>query len=213
MFIVEPALVSIYSQADLAKYLSLHPSRVWRWLRSDAAWLEHSLDSKDFSFAHLVEMRVVTQMLDLGIPLRKVQRAYKELREEFGHFPLAQVRLMEFSRTPVRIDTWEALASGRQLLIDEVVRTIGQEIHYSDDGLADEWRPSDRVYLNPTRQFGTPSVARGIPTRVLYRAFLAEDEDAQRIAWWYEVPIEDVKAAITFERGLKSSPRHLHHAA
>jgi uncharacterized protein (DUF433 family) len=56
--------------------------------------------------------------------------------------------------------------------------------------------------LDPLRNFGEPIVTKeGVPTRVLARSYQAEHSMA-RVAKWYDVDVESVRAAVEFERRL-----------
>jgi len=52
---------------------------------------------------------------------------------------------------------------------------------------------------------GRPTVHKaGVPTRTLYEAYLAEDQNLARVARWYEIPEGWVKQAVKFEIGLEA---------
>ena len=75
-------------------------------------------------------------------------------------------------------------------------------IEFSKDEVTRLWPlgKDKPVVLDPRRALGAATGARsGVPTRVLYGASLA-GEHPEAIADWYDVELDEVRAAIQFER-------------
>jgi DNA-binding transcriptional MerR regulator len=90
-----------------------------------------------YSFRDLVALRVVTALLDGGMSLQRVRRAYKYLRDKAGlEEHLAEVKLITDGHSIFRIakDDGEILDALRQgqmaffLAIDEMTRNLDQNV-------------------------------------------------------------------------------------
>jgi uncharacterized protein (DUF433 family) len=103
-----------------------------------------------------------------------------------------------------RIEESTLLSAGKlgQQACVELVRTYLQSIEYGSRGTAIAWYPTDRVELNPLRQFGRPCV-RGtrVATRAVYLMSKAGDSHA-RIADTFDIALRQVIAALAWEEGL-----------
>jgi uncharacterized protein (DUF433 family) len=74
---------------------------------------------------------------------------------------------------------------------------------YGADHLARRWVPRRHIALDPAIQAGAPCVENTrVPTRVLWE-LRQVGEDVYDLADDYELPVEDVRAAIEWERKLQ----------
>lgn len=94
-----------------------------------------------------------------------------------------------------------------QVMFDSIIRPFFRHLDYRGTAEAIRYWPAEgekHVVLDPERAFGQPIDAEtGVPTRVLYEAYLAnKDEDFSRIARWFEVPRDSVAYSVKFERQL-----------
>jgi uncharacterized protein (DUF433 family) len=94
----------------------------------------------------------------------------------------------------------------RNWAIHDILAPALEDVTYSD-GLAYRWYPRKQVapsvVVDPRMAFGSPSLDdSGVPTDALYRAYLAEGQDEQRVALWYEVSVAKVREAVRFEQAL-----------
>lgn len=92
----------------------------------------------------------------------------------------------------------------RQWAFKQVIKpSLYEGIDYTGEGSAQRWYPLKRnktVVLDPTRNFGKPILAVvGIDTSVIYQSYLAEGQDAKRVAMIFEIPTAAVDAAVAFE--------------
>lgn len=61
---------------------------------------------------------------------------------------------------------------------------------------------TDDVVIDPKRRYGKPIVSESaMSTKILYDSFMSNNEDADGVADWYGVALQDVRAAIDFETG------------
>ncbi|MBI4564591.1 MAG: hypothetical protein HY716_07870 [Planctomycetes bacterium] len=85
------------------------------------------------------------------------------------------------------------------------VKPFLADLSFDDDLVAVAWWPLGKnreVVLDPSRSFGKPIVdSAAVPTAVLTHAVRAEGS-LERVADWYEAPLEAVKGAVEFERKL-----------
>ena len=77
--------MSDYSFADTARILDLAPSRLRYWHRTALVTSSASIgDQPAFGFRDLVCIRTVRELLDRGVPLRRIRRSVEAIRE---HIP------------------------------------------------------------------------------------------------------------------------------
>ena len=55
------------------------------------------------------------------------------------------------------------------------------------------------IMIDPMVAYGQPTVPSGVPTSVLYDAWVAEGSDVDEAAYWHDVPAQDVRMAVEFE--------------
>lgn len=186
---------------------------------SDPLWTpQHSaeaLGDKVIGFRDLLELRIVREFVEHGVSLLVVRRCLEFARTEFGiaDYPLTSQRFCTDGRTIFR----EVLKEGqepeildlrsRQYVIRDIIKpSLYAGIEY-DGEMARRWYPEGRdrrsVVVDPDVQFGKPVLEEsGVPTEVLYAAYLAEGLDKAVVARIYEVPPRQVEAAVRFEERL-----------
>lgn len=176
------------------------------------------VEEKALGFLDLLEVRFVSAFKSYGVSLQAIRAASDFAKEYFGSsHPFAcqsfrtdgksifaeLVDIKEFRDERALIDLVK-----RQYAFKEVIGpSLYKGIEYDTNGNAMAWRPNDNrhIVLDPLRAFGRPiDRSSGVPTEVLYSAFLVED-DATLVAKLYEVELRAVKAAISFEQGLRDA--------
>jgi uncharacterized protein (DUF433 family) len=187
-----------------------HADALWTPQHGDAA-----LGEKVIGFRDLLELRIVKAFVQHGVSLLVVRRCLEFARTEFGltDYPLTSQRFCTDGRTIFR----EVLRDGqepeildlrsRQYVIREIIKpSLYSGIEY-DGELARRWYPEGRdrktIVVNPAMQFGKPILEEsGVPTEVLYAAYLAEGQDKAAVARIYEILPRQVEAAVRFEERL-----------
>lgn len=186
---------------------------------SDALWTpQHSdaeLGEKVIGFRDLLELRIVKEFVQHGVSLLVVRRCLEFAKAEFGmvDYPFTSQRFCTDGRTIFR----EVLRDGqepeildlrsRQYVIREIIKpSLYSGIEY-DGEMARRWYPEGRdrkmIVVDPKMQFGKPVLEdSGVPTEVLYAAYLAEGQDKAAVARIYEIPPRQVEAAVRFEEWL-----------
>jgi uncharacterized protein (DUF433 family) len=219
--------LGIYTFREAARYSRLHYRRVWRWFQPTPGPASHperlpvpALLTSDYmptggvqeiSFLNLVDVFVFGQLREHGVRLKTLRRVYQRMRDDLGKpHPFAHQRVATDGRevflrhaTPDGRDELTEVLT-RQRVMTEVIEPFLRQLDYEPDTqLAGRWRIADRVVLDPRISLGKPVVAAvGIKTDVLASAYHANDRDAERVAWWYNVVPDDVLAAVAFEKGL-----------
>jgi len=182
-------------------------------IRTDIPIIDGSLA---VSFLELVELFVVKQFRDKDIPLQTVRVAWNHAARAFDTLhPFADRRVftdggrifMALQDDGGAPDVLE-VSSRRmpfQVVAGPIFHESFHEIEFDDNtALARRWWPRGReipIVLDPTIAFGAP-VVRGtrVPTATLAR--YAAGRPVKAVADAFELPAEQVKAAVAFEHQL-----------
>ena len=214
-----------YPAAEAGRLVGLTASRVRRWLKGydysygDAMWRQGPVLQRRptqvtsyASFLELVDLLFVKRFLDHGVSLQKVRRALVEAREILGTDHFARETFFTdgsgiFLKVREKGNAILELISGGQWTIESIIRQLATQIDFeSPGGLASRWYPLGRersVVLDPSVSFGRPSVVgHGTTTANIYDLYLAEGETVGPVRAWWDLTIEEVEAAVEFERGL-----------
>lgn len=170
------------------------------------------------SFHELMELRVVKAIVDLGVTLQHVRRAAQLASDRFStRHPFASQRVFTDGRhifsavsdeiespnvvkwTPHEID---------QVIAGKVFDHFLTEIEFDvTTSLARRWWPRGRtvpIILDPLISFGAP-IIHGTGIRTASLARMARGSSAREAAVAYEVDVEQVEAAVAFERALAAA--------
>lgn len=227
--------IGIYTRAEAGRLLHLSPRRVTSWVRGYRyAWgpkdqrrhgeqpavIKTDIPPIDgslaVSFLELVELIVVKQFRDKGIPLQTVRVAWNHAAKAFNTIhPFANQRVftdggqifMALREDEFAPDVLE-VSSRRtpfQIIAGPVFRHSLQEIEFDKrTELARRWWPQGRdvpVVLDPTIAFGAPILfGTRVPTAILAR--YAETRPVEAVADAFELGSERIEAAVNFERQL-----------
>jgi uncharacterized protein (DUF433 family) len=206
--------VGLYSIPDTARLLRVRVSIVRRWLSSKEGIIRPEFDPQEqtISFLELMELHFIKLFRDEGVSLQTIRRAARTAAKQFGTpHPFAVHRFDTDGRTVFatlvneekEATVVEDLKHG-QYVFDRIVRPFFKKLEYGQADAIRYWPlgADGRIVLDPERQFGKPIDNKtGVPTAPLYRAVVAGD-DPVIVAKWFEVPLEVVRAAMTFETSL-----------
>jgi hypothetical protein len=205
-----------------------HVSRntVARWLRgydfgtedagghSEPLWRpDYSNDDGmiEFSFRDLIELRFVKAFRDIGLALPTIRECYQRAAEEVhDERPFSTQKFRTDGKT-IFLEITEGIQEAklvdlrrRQNVFRTIVEPSLRDLEFDASAVA-RWFPLGAahrsVIIDPTRSFGRPIAASGVPTEVLHRAVTVEGSVA-KVARLYEVPPAEVRSAVTFERKL-----------
>lgn len=172
-------------------------------------------DERALSFLNLIELKLIGEFRRHNLSLQYIRRVVDVLQDSYSlEHPLACRRLMTDGRSIfAEIDEMGEFAcieiAGRRpnhFVMEDVVRPFFHHIEfYEETDLAKCWFPAGKqggIVVDPLVAFGEPLLVNyGISTAIL--AALAKAGDSvERIAEWYEVPVDSARRAIEFERGL-----------
>lgn len=227
--------LGIYSRAEVARLLSLGPGRVTSWVRgyryawgpkerrrrgkqpavikTDIPTIEGSLS---VSFLELVELFVVKQFRDNGIPLQTVRVAWNHAARAFKTLhPFADRRVftdgghifMALREDELWADVLEVSTRRMpfQVIVGPIFKHSFDEIEFDKrTELACRWWPQGRqvpIVLDREIAFGAPVVAgTRVPTSFIAR--FAKTRSIPVVAEAFELLPAQIDAAVRFESRL-----------
>lgn len=202
----------IYSLAELRLFLAYHGTaedgdRALEWLEHALNPIAHRPRQPDYSFADLISLLVVRELVSLGVKLFRIREAERYGRTTFGMdrpFVSKEVAtdgtiVFYASEVPEQVET--ANKGGGQQVDRKVIGPYLKRVVYADDGNAVAWQPTGGVMLDPTIQFGDP-VVRGtrVPTSAV--ADIAETAGVEVAAQRLSLKLRDARSAVRFEHDL-----------
>lgn len=204
-----------------------HVSRntVSRWLRgydfgvdseghSEPLWQpDYQNDDNliELSFRDLIELRFVKAFRDYGLGLPAIRECYQRAAEEVhDDRPFSTQKFRTDGKT-IFLEITEGLQEGRMVDLrkrQNVFRTIVEpslkDLEFDASAVA-RWYPLGikrrSIVIDPTRSFGRPIAASGVPTEVLSRAVTIEGSIG-KVAQLYDVSATEVRDAVSFEMRL-----------
>jgi len=215
--------IGLYSIPEAARLLKTPGQTVRSWARG----YTYLLDSKPkhigpiltydypelaeeyiLTFVDLVELYVVRMLRNREVPMQTIKEAARRLREKTGaKHPFAVRGIDTYARRVFHTNESGIEELGAyQYVIESVVKPFFKTLDYEDIKAGNVLRMwpigHGRIVLDPKRSFGKPIVHKSaVPTFPLYRMRLA-GETPERIARWYEIPVQSVKDAIEYEEYL-----------
>ena len=221
---LKPALEGVYSSSEAALYLRatfsgsprfprLHPQHLSWWSREGLGRSddERAGTSKFINFMELVSFRLIATMRAYGIPKGDISLAHDLLRAKWGwKYPFAMQQMwvgapdlfVEIDGAPVAVTCFWQSALG--LLREFLVPVVNENYGLSFDSLqqACSWSPAAGVLMDPGLQFGEPCIAgTRIPTETIW-AFHQAGDSIDLLARMYDLPVEQITAAIQWEEKL-----------
>lgn len=204
----------VYTIPEAARYLGKNPRTLNAWFKSDQTNVLSSDYGRgeggvDISFLDLVDAMVAAHFRKEGVPMREIRNAYNALSTYFN-------TKHAFCHKDIILHT-----DGRKIYHNHgrlVARAIDGQTHSrenleghlkqldynAESALAERWRPMSGIVIDPARRFGKPMVENVcVPTKALYTAFKANDEDKDNVAHLFEVTRENVEAAVKYEESLR----------
>lgn len=204
----------IYLLADVARYTRLPSSVARRWVDWIPGRNGVSERRTGLCFLDLISMLVMHEIRQYGVRPSRIRRAEHYLTRMLGPYPLAQsniwtdgYHILFNPESPLSSEvTPSALVSadrGGQSAFVELLQQYLHHIDYSPQGYATAWYPTNRVVLDPARQFGQPCVVgTRVPTRAIFLLSGAGDTK-EAIARSFGIPLEDVEEALEWEANLE----------
>ena len=168
------------------------------------------------TFDDLIEVLYVKGFRDQGVSMQEIRKVHDEARRELGgNHPFATKSFETDGRKifrrfvhlgKERLEDARLKQQVERVVFDPLMKSIDHNDITKD---ASTYWPMGRnalVMLDPRYAFGEPIVSRAhVPTRVLHQA--AQSSSRQTVARWYKVSLEEVDAAIAYEKSLDQSSR------
>jgi len=215
----------IYTAREVARFAGLSPSRVVRWMsgydfkaresvrHANSSIAREADHGPSLTFLDLIEVLFVKSFLEHGVKMRVIREAAQRAVDLFGtHHPFAIKRFETDGRDIFTRLVPKGRATDRminvvdgQTMFTEVISLYLKQIEYDHLGDAAKWWPlgkAEPVLIDPKVSFGTPITAAGhVPTHAIHCALAAGDSESD-VAKWFDIPIEEVRAAEKFQQRL-----------
>jgi len=234
----------VYTAAEASRLTGISRGRIRRWIegytyvrrgnvRTSAPVLSRGPDafpdaeSMTISFRDLIEIMCVSGFLEAGVRWPRLRKAYEKAGEILGiDHPFATRRfLTDGYSVLLKVDDRFLLdLVSDQFSLFEMLRPYLKTdgLDFADEFAARWWPMGKRtpVFIDGRLSFGQPVVTQGVPTLVLYNAYLAErrsrtgttTSDSTRqiidqktlayVANWYAIASRSVRAAVEYETRL-----------
>ena len=208
----------VYGYREAALLTRLKQERIREWFRNRPAESKRSpIFRSDYepveghraiSFLDLVDVFVAGQLREHGVSLQTLRRVYARLADELKTpHPFCRQELLTdgkivFTRgmdDKGQEELKEVLT--HQKVFPQILHPFLKKIDYGQASkLAERWRIDRMVIVDPRICFGKPVVEPvSIPTAILAAAYLANKEDPDLVASWYDIHPSHVMAAVEFE--------------
>lgn len=217
----------IYTIPQAARLLSVHPERLRFWVcgrhtLQSGPIIERDINAIDYhvalSFVNLIEVRFINAFAKLGVKVRSIRHMAEEARRILNHkHPFATRMIFRTDRQKIYIETAEKTGDRKLYdlkgknwgIYDVLVDALTKDVIYGPSGLAEGWYPRKElapdVVLHPKVAFGQPVLEEsGVPTETLYDAYVAEGEDYESVARWFDISKRQVMQAVNFQVRLKT---------
>ncbi len=213
----------VYGTSQAARLLGLPPGTVRRWVDGYArAGIRHAPVIREdptgddlLTWGEFVEVGYLREYRRRQVSLQYLRPVIERLRRRLGvRYPLAHARPFVADRQLVLAVQEEVglvpelrlitVGADEQLLLTPPAAAFFEKVEFDHGprGAAERLFPMGRharVVLDPDRGFGAPTVAHGVRTDVLAE-LVAAGEPSTSIAAAYDVPVEDVQAAVAYEQ-------------
>lgn len=208
----------VYGYREASRLTGVPVQTIYRWCsgrsdkKSKSGVFQPSIPSIDgrhaISFLDLIELLIVGRLRDEGVSLQRIRPIHDRLRTllDVAH-PFSHNRLFTDGRSvflnsapPDDEEYLEDLFS-HQRAFPAVLTDYLNEIDFNaDTHIAEQWRLSDGVVLDPKRCFGKPIVSgAGISTFILAESYWANDRNLDLVADIFNIDPELVRKAVDFE--------------
>lgn len=215
----------VYGIVEAAGLLGLRPDRTRAWVdgyerggvRYAPVIRPEPTGDDVVTWGEFVELGYLREYRRKGVPLQRLRPVIDELRRAFKTpYPLATAKPYVFGKDLVleiqeRHDLPTSIAivirSGQQILLADEANRFFKKVEFDppEDGHVRRIRPAgpaSPVVIDPLVRFGRPAVG-GVTTERLWELFDA-GETIDEIAAGYEMPDEEIRAAIAYEEQLRS---------
>ena len=167
------------------------------------------------SFLDLIDLLFVNKFLNYGISLQRIRKALDEANNILGGHHFAQRNFFTdgkniYLQVKDEADALLELLSGGQWVIEKFIKELSNQIKFDEPtGFAKQWYPFGKkglIVLDPKISFGEPTiVGKGITTANVHDLYIGERRLVRKVCSWLGLREQEVKAAVSFETGLKAA--------
>jgi len=198
----------IYDPAEAARLLRVHPDTLVRWTTGKHPLVKPAFGGF-FDFEDLVSLLLISELWHRNVPTNEIRAGIEALAGELGvEHPLAHIDAPKRLATVgsaffANVGEWADAGKGFQLAFLPMIEPVLKPLEYDSYGMAQLWRPVERVTATPDVQAGTPCIeATRVPTSTI-AGLVRVGEDIEDIAFDLDVEIEQIEAALRFEAALR----------
>lgn len=212
--------IGLYSPKQAERLIGVDAAKIRRWLLAEdnsngplwhpepeALGLENTLSFKD-----LLEIRAVAQFRKHGVTLPTIRVALINLSKLMQRdYPLLHPQLVTDGRDVIlkaMKDNGETamtdLTRFQDIMTEIVAPSIKDRITFDASNNPIRWSPDFRdpdIVVDPKFAFGKPIVLPGhMSTGALFESYKAEEGDADVVARNFEITVDEVMRAVSFEK-------------
>ena len=167
------------------------------------------------SFRDLVELRFINAFHDAGVSWQRIVKTAQHAKSRFDtNYPFSDFRFKTdgaevFGQTGEGLEQFSG--QGQMAFAEVLSGYLFEPLDYRDNEPvrwypAQEWGMAGigrKVMVDPRHAFGAPVISKHyIPTRTLFLNYQGEGEDSELVARNYEISVESVETAVTFQKEL-----------
>ena len=204
------ALIRATSSADSNFAGSVTTRRLFRWVR-DGLTGQYLTglrgDAVALTFLDLVSLRLIAVFRRHGVTSKEIGIAHHKLQKARGWshpFAMEPIWLSGLRIYVRENDIPIAITKNWQAAFDFADFFMGpmHNMVFGENESPKTWEPQDGIVLDPKVSFGEPCLkGTRIATQVLW-ALVRAGDPPERVAWAYQLPVEQVEAAIAWEHKL-----------
>ena len=212
--------IGLYTYSDLTKLLGISRARIkglvegykYKQGRKGKPVVQKRsfiFDDKEFfSFVDLIELKFIQHFLNQGIKRKTIIDAYNKAKIELKkEHPFATKFIANVSQN-IFMDNDDILVNSKdnQVWCRELSKPeLFEGIDFKDD-LPTRWMPYKdlpEVILDPAYNYGMPVLKKyNLKTLTVFDAYVAEQEDINKVSKWFGIEPEIAMQAVKYERRL-----------
>ena len=166
------------------------------------------------SFLDLIDLIFVREFMRRGFGLPTLRKALDEAREWLGtpHFARSVFFTSgskEIILTLPQDGSMISLLTGGQSAMPQIIKMLSDKLEFEDVtgfGFVKKWYPQGvqgSIVIDPEISFGRPTLrGRAVPTYNIYDLYLGERKNIKPVSDWFNIPTQEIGAAIKFEKNL-----------
>lgn len=173
---------------------------------------------QEVGFYDLMEIRFIEYFRKKGISLQSIRKAASAARlalDTDHPFALSNVKFVT-DRKRIFMQTAReendikllTLTTGQYAMYDVFEKFLAVGVEFAPTtGLVKFWKPDPKTFpavvLSPRIARGQPSIEHvGVPTSAIFSLWLAEGQNDEKVANWFNVTADHLQQAVQFELGL-----------